>query len=79
MMMVEETVEDRRGDGAVIVENGGPLLERFVGGQHDGTAFVAAAAAGAAGGGVRSVGMGVTDRKSSSGHTAIMRPHSDRD
>ena len=38
--MVEETIEDGGGDGGVTVEDGGPLLEGFVGGQHDGTAFI---------------------------------------
>ncbi len=41
--MVEEAVQDGRGDGAVIVENGGPLLEGLVGGQNDGAALVTAA------------------------------------
>ena len=43
LTMVEEPVEDGGGDGGVAVEDGGPLLEGFVGGQHDGTAFVAGA------------------------------------
>src|ERR1051326_667636 len=38
--VVEEAVEHGGGDGAVIVEDGGPLLEGFVGGQHDGTPFI---------------------------------------
>ena len=39
--MVEEAVEDGRGDGGVTVEDGGPLLEGLIGGEDDGTAFVA--------------------------------------
>ena len=38
---MEQSVQDGGGDGAVIVEDGGPLLERLVGGQNDGTPFVA--------------------------------------
>ena len=41
--MVEEAVEDGGGDGGVAVEDGGPLLEGLVGGEPDGTAFVACA------------------------------------
>ncbi len=41
--MVEEAVEDGGGDGGVAVEDGGPVLEGFVGGQDDGAAFVAGA------------------------------------
>ena len=41
--MVEEAVENGGGDGGVAVEDGGPLLEGLVGGEHDGTAFVACA------------------------------------
>ena len=43
MAVVEEAVEDGGGDGGVAVEDGGPLFEGFVGGQDDGTAFVAGA------------------------------------
>jgi hypothetical protein len=38
--VVKDTVEHGGGDGGVAVEDGGPLLEGFVGGQDDGTAFV---------------------------------------
>jgi hypothetical protein len=41
--MVEEPVQDGRRDGAVVIEDGGPLFEGLVGGQHDGAAFVAVA------------------------------------
>jgi len=41
--VVEESVQNGRGDSAVVVENGGPLLEGFVGRQNDGTSFVALA------------------------------------
>ncbi len=41
--MMQQPVQDGRGNGAVIVENAGPLFERFVGRQHDGAAFVALA------------------------------------
>jgi hypothetical protein len=41
--VVEKSVEDGGGDGGVAVEDGGPLLEGFVGGQHDGAVFVAGA------------------------------------
>jgi len=43
LAVMEKPVEDGGGDGGVAVEDGGPLLEGFVGGQHDGTAFVAGA------------------------------------
>ena len=43
LTVVEKPVEDGGGDGGVAVEDGGPLLEGFVGGEHDGTAFVAGA------------------------------------
>ena len=39
--MVEEAVEDGGGDGGVVVEDGGPVLEGFVGGEDDGALFVA--------------------------------------
>ena len=39
--MVEKAVEDGGGDGAVAVEDCRPLLESFVGGEHDGAALVA--------------------------------------
>ncbi len=41
--VVEEAVEDGGGDGGVSVENGGPVFERFVGGEDDGAALVAGA------------------------------------
>ena len=41
--MVKKAVEDGGGNGAVAVEDGGPLLEGFVGGEHDGAALVALA------------------------------------
>ena len=41
--VVEEAVEDGGGDGAVVVEDGGPVFEGLVGGQDDGAAFVALA------------------------------------
>jgi hypothetical protein len=41
--VVEKPVEDSGGDGGVAVEDGWPLFESPVGGQHDGTAFVAGA------------------------------------
>jgi hypothetical protein len=39
--VVEEAVENGGGEGAVVVEDGGPVLEDLVGGQDDGPAFVA--------------------------------------
>jgi len=41
--VVEQTVQNSRSDGAVVVENGGPLLEGLVGGENDGAALVALA------------------------------------
>ena len=41
--VVEKAVEDGGGNGAVAIEDGGPLLEGFVGGEHDGAALVALA------------------------------------
>ena len=41
--MVEKAIEDGGGDGAVAVEDCRPLLEGFVGGEHDGAALVALA------------------------------------
>ena len=41
--VVEDAVEDGRGQGAVIVEHRRPVLVDLVGGQHDGAAFVALA------------------------------------
>ena len=40
---MEEAVEDGGGDGGVAVEDCGPLVVGLVGGQDDGTAFVAGA------------------------------------
>ena len=41
--MVKEAIEDGRGDGAIAVEDGGPLFKGFVGGDDERTAFVALA------------------------------------
>jgi hypothetical protein len=41
--VVEQAVEHGGGDGGVAVEDAGPLLEGFVGGQDDGAALVAGA------------------------------------
>ena len=41
--VMEESVQNRRGEGSVIIEDAGPLFEGFVGGQHDGAAFLALA------------------------------------
>src|SRR5258707_13872505 len=41
--VVKQSVQDGGGDGAVVVEDGGPLLEGFVGRQNDGAALVALA------------------------------------
>ena len=41
--MVKEPVQHSGGDGAVVVKNGGPLSERLVGRQDDGTTFIAMA------------------------------------
>src|SRR5665648_730374 len=41
--VVEESVEDGRGEGAVVVEDGRPVFEGLIGGQDDGPAFVALA------------------------------------
>ena len=38
--VVKESVEHSGGNGAVVIENRGPLFVGFVGGQGDGTAFV---------------------------------------
>ena len=38
--MVKEPVQDGRGNGAVVVENGGPMFKGLVGGQDDGAALV---------------------------------------
>ena len=40
---MQESVQNRRGQSAVIVEDAAPLFEGFVGGQHDGAALVALA------------------------------------
>jgi hypothetical protein len=39
--VMKKTVEDGGGNGAVAVKDSRPLLEGFVGGQHDGAALVA--------------------------------------
>jgi len=39
--MVYDAVEQRAGQAAVVVEDGGPVLERPVSGEDDGAAFVA--------------------------------------
>jgi hypothetical protein len=41
--VVQQAVQDRGGDSAVVVENRGRLLERFVGRQNDGAALIALA------------------------------------
>jgi hypothetical protein len=41
--VVEESVEDGAGQGAVVVEDGRPVFEDLVGGQDDRAAFVALA------------------------------------
>ena len=41
--MVKEAIEDGGGDGAIAVEDSGPLFKGFVGGDDDRTAFVALA------------------------------------
>ncbi len=38
--VMEDAVEDRGGESAVVVEDGRPVFVGFVGGQHDGAAFV---------------------------------------
>ena len=38
--MMQQSIQDGRGNGAVIVEDAGPLFERFVGRQDDGTTLV---------------------------------------
>ena len=41
--MVKEAIEDDGGNGAIAVEDRGPLFKGFVGGDDDRTAFVALA------------------------------------
>ena len=41
--MMQDAVENGRGERGVVVEDGRPLLEDLVGGQHDGALFVALA------------------------------------
>ena len=41
--MAKEAVEASGGDGAIAVEDSGPLFKGFVGGDDDRTAFVALA------------------------------------
>ncbi len=43
--VMEEPMQHGRGEGAVVVENRGPLFEGFVGGQNKGSALVARGAA----------------------------------
>lgn len=43
LSVMEHAVQDRGGKGAVVVEDGRPMLVDLVGGQDDGAAFVAAA------------------------------------
>src|SRR5271157_1767359 len=38
--VMEQTVQDGGGNGAVVVEDAGPLFEWFISGQHDGATFV---------------------------------------
>src|SRR5208337_482546 len=38
--VVEQPIQDGRGDGAIVVEDAGPLFEGFVSSQHDGATFV---------------------------------------
>ena len=39
--MMEDTVQDGGGEGGIIIEDSGPLFERFIGGNANGTVFVA--------------------------------------
>ena len=41
LRMVQQPIENGRGQGAVIVKHLGPLLKRPVGGEHDRALFVA--------------------------------------
>ena len=41
--MMKKAIEDGRGNGAIAVEDRGPLFEGFIGGNDDGTAFVSLA------------------------------------
>ena len=43
LSVVKKTIEDSGGNGAIAVEDRRPLFEGFVGGDHDGTAFVSLA------------------------------------
>ena len=38
--VMKEAVEDGGGHGGIVIEDGGPLFERFVGGDADGPPFV---------------------------------------
>lgn len=38
--MMEEAVEDGGGEGGVVIEDGRPVFEGFIGGEDDGTAFI---------------------------------------
>ena len=41
--MMEQAIQHRGGNGAVVIENRGPLFEGFVGGQGNGSSLVALA------------------------------------
>ena len=41
---MQEPIEDSRGHGGIVIEEGGPLFKGFVGGQADGSALIAFAA-----------------------------------
>jgi len=41
--MVKEAIQEGRRQNAVVVEDGGPLLKRLVGGQNNGSAFITGA------------------------------------
>ena len=40
---MQQAIQNRGGDAGIVVEDGGPLLERLVGGDDEGAAFVALA------------------------------------
>ena len=39
--VMQEPIEDSRGHGGIVIEDGGPLFKGFVGGQADGSALIA--------------------------------------
>jgi hypothetical protein len=41
--VVQDAIEDGGGEGGVVIEDGGPVLEDLVGGQDDGSALIALA------------------------------------